>query len=693
MLRAKAPRKIKNRRSATSRAEGGGSSRFASVDWGRFRLHLVAGMFGVLWVLLWARVWYVQMIDGPFLADRARRQHMAAEMVSGGRGSIVDRNGQVLARSVRCRSVSVNPREVHNIEATAATLAQILDMPVKHVLADLNDKRGYVWLARKIDDRRAAAIQKANLPGVKLEAEFDRIYPFKQMAGQLLGFVGMDDKGLEGIERALDDDLSGLALRKVVQRDASGRRYFMPGESPEDLRGRDVKLTLDVQVQFFAEQALSEAVDQNGAKWGGCLVVDVESGDVLAWAQYPFFNPNSYRDYKPGHWRNRMASDALEPGSTLKPFLVAAALQEGKVKRDTLFNCEKGKWATRYTTIRDTHPYDMLPVNKILRVSSNIGCAKIGLELGARKYHDYLTRLGFGGRTGVPVAESRGILRAPKDWSESDVMATAFGQSISVTGLQMAQAYLTLINHGIHKPLRLIVDDETPTVAQAPQRIFDEKATRQVMSMLEEVVHEEGGTGAKAQIPGVSVGGKTGTAQKADSSGSYGRGRLASFVGIVPMNAPKYLVVVMVDEPTRSPYGGIVAAPVFREVAMRTMAYHGMLPDPTAVALQEMDKAKAKNKTAKGKKPLPATAAKPLDEVRNELSAKVSDKVVTVSTDVPDVVGKSVRRAVEMFAIRGMVPVLKGEGQTVVRQSPEPGAALPDGKKQQECILWLSEHS
>lgn len=672
-------RDARNRRASGS-AFGGVSrfnpfARFGDADWSRVRLYGVGCVFAVLWALLWSRAWYVQVYDGDRLAGLARRQHMAAETVSGRRGAILDRNGQILARSVEVRSVYVRPGEVRDVDATVNALAAALEAPAKHVRDAVTSKRGFSWVARKVDDLAAENVRKAGLPGVYLSSEYERIYPFKQMAGQLLGFVGMESKGLEGLELTFDEVLSGDSARNVVQRDAAGRRLDMDGGAARaSLRGRDVRLTIDTQVQFFAEEALARSVDQFDASWGGCLVVDVDSGDILAWAQYPFFNPNSYRDYKADRWRNRLAADALEPGSTLKPFLVAAALQEGVVKGDTSFNCEKGRWKTRYITIRDTHSYDVLPVNKVLRYSSNIGMAKIGLELGAKRYWEYLNQLGFGDRTGLPITESKGILRDPRHWSEPDLITTSFGQSIAATGVQMAQAYLTLANGGERKPLRLVVDtgDDAPANS-ASQKVYNDKTVKQVISMLREVV-EEDGTGTRARIPGIMVGGKTGTAQKADETGRYGHERLASFVGFAPIDRPKYLILVMVDEPQKNSYGGVVAAPVFKHVAMRTMAYHGLLPDapdPEAPAYAT---------------PLGKTG--PV-EVRRE----VAEAVREAPDGVPNVVGKSVRRAVEVFARQGMVPILKGAGQTVIRQTPEPGTEWPKGQPTGQCVLWLSENS
>lgn len=676
----------------------GWRARMANVDWPRLRINIVAAAFILLWGGLWCRAWYLQMIEGPRLADRARRQYMASELVTGKRGRIFDRNGQVLARSVECRSIYARPGEVVDVLRTANVLGPLLNIPPQELYNQLSDSpRKFVWLARKVDDKTAEAVRKADLAGIGFSKEYDRVYPFKQMAGQLLGFVGVDDRGLEGVERSLDSQLASIPTRQLVQRDAMGRRFYLHTDGQEEPGGKDMTLTIDVQVQFFAEEAIARTVDEYGANWGGVLVVDVPTGDVLAWAQYPFFNPNSYRDYPPSQYRNRLAADALEPGSTFKPFLMAAAMQEKKVEKDTLIDCEGGKWETKTITIRDTGRHGILPAHKVIRYSSNIGMAKIGLNVGTKTFHKYLSQLGFGVRTGIPVAESKGILRQPRDWSEADLISTSFGQSISVTGLQLAQAYLTLINGGVYKPLRLVLDDSV-NVQESYQRVFQDRVTKQVMDMMREVV-EEDGSGKAARINGVLVAGKTGTAQKADRrSGTYGRGRMASFVGFAPADKPRYLVLVIVDEPTRNQYGGVVAAPVFQKVTSRTMTYKGYLPDVTFA--ETPDKAVIKEKATPGRRvrgyrpsqsPAPLFASATMDAVRPVTYHTLPGHLAKPSAVVPNVVGKSVRNAVELFARGGIVPVLKGEGQRVVRQSPEPGAQWPAGEATGEYVLWLSE--
>lgn len=669
-------------------------SLFARFDLERWRIRFVVVLFCLAWGGLWARAWYLQMVVGPQLASKAQRQHVASELVSGRRGMIFDRNGQVLARSVEARSVYVKPREVEDLVAMANAIAPILGKTPQELHDELaQTKRRFVWLQRKVDDLTASRILEARIPGVGLTKEFDRIYPFRHLAGQVLGFVGLDDNGLEGIERSMDEQLGCMPTRQVVQRDAMGRRFYLREAGQGEPHGEDVTLTLDVQLQFMAEETVAKAVRQYDARWGGAIVVDVANGDILAWAQYPFFNPNAYREYSPLIYRNRLAADALEPGSTFKPLVMAVALQEQKVAANAAIDCEGGKWQFKQFTIKDTSSHGIISASKVIRYSSNIGMAKIGQNLGKQKFHNYLQELGFGQRTGVPVAESRGILRRPRDWSDIDLMATSFGQSISVTGLQMAQAYLTLLNGGLYTPLRLIKSDEDNRGPR--KRIFSERVSNQVMQMMRDVVEEKDGTGRRARVPGMEVGGKTGTAQKADRrAGTYGNKRTASFVGFFPAKKPQYFILVMVDEPANNQFGGVVAAPVFSEIAQRALTHYGMLTPPEQPVEQEK-KALAKQRV-RGLKLAMADAPYTLVDtvVLRQNTANLLDlpgQLAKGGSHVPDVIGKPIRNAVEMFARAGVVPELKGAGNRVVKQSPPAGTAWPKDGEPASYILWLSE--
>jgi cell division protein FtsI (penicillin-binding protein 3) len=575
------------------------------TDWGRARLWAVGVFFTAVWGALWARAYYLQIVMGPEYAAMARRQHTTKETVGGMRGSITDRNGNVLAMSLECDSVRADPSRIRDKNAAALKLAPVLDMNADKILNAVAGDKQFVWLKRKVDFQTAEKVRALKLPGIYLEQETERIYPYRHMAGQLLGFVDIDDRGIEGLEKSLDGELAGREIIRTVERDASGRRLTTTDSADlTDLRGSDMRLTLDTQVQFFAEEALAGQVEKFGARWGGCIVADVPSGEILAWAQYPFFDPNNVASAPPGVRRNRPATDMLEQGSTIKSFLIAAALEEKVVTPSTTLNCEKGVWKLGRFVLHDTHPYGMLSVDRILHVSSNIGAAKIGLRLGRDKYYAYLKRLGFGERTGLPLpGESRGILRPAGRWAEIDLATASFGQSFSATLVQMVKAYLVLAGGGVRRELKLVADGGPaprspaagpPDGSAAPagaardgDLIFSPSTMKEIRAMLREVVEEEGGTGKQARIPGLVVGGKTGTAQKADATGKYGKGRVGSFVGMLPIDNPRYLVCVLLDEPTKAQYGGVIAAPVFRHVAMNTMAYHGILPpeeDPAARA-------------------------------------------------------------------------------------------------------------
>ena len=334
-------------------------------------------------------------------------------------------------------------------------------------------------------------------------------------------------------------------------------------------------------------------------------------------------------------------------------------------------------------------------MEEILRYSSNIGAAKIGMEMGAPLYHSYLVKMGFGQKTGLPVVgESAGILRNPKQWAEVDLATASFGQSFSASALQMAEAYLVIANGGIKRPLKLVKDFDPEANSE---RVFSAEASSAVLKMLYGVV-EEDGTGQRARIPGVSVGGKTGTAQKA-SSGSYGKGRVSSFIGIAPLEKPRYLVVVMIDEPQKSSYGGVVAAPVFRHVVSRSLVYCGELPDPSTPASAKETAASPAAETASSAQTVALEAEAPKEDKTPPARQLTSCSPINISSQeaganavVPNVIGCSVRNAVENFMRLGITPTIKGQGFTVVKQSPEPGASFKDISSA-ECILWLSEQN
>ena len=663
------------------------------TDFTRVKMILVAGFFALLWLALWGRAAELQLKEGPELKELASRQHLAAEFEHGERGRILDRNGNQLATSVESKSVYLQPLQLEDRAAAERTLVRVLGLPARAMCEKLASKRNFVWVKRQINDREAVELQAAKIPGVFMSSEYHRMYPNGFLAGQVLGFVGLDGVGLEGIERAYEQTLKGGQARFVVQRDASGRRLYLDAQGREvDIRGHDVMLTIDAQIQSAAETALADAVHKFEAKRGIAVVADVKSGELLALADYPFFNPNTYRSSTAAARKVTAVTDTYEPGSTMKPFMMAAALEEHVVKPGDLVDCENGRWKLGRNVIRDHQPHRWLPLSRVLSYSSNIGSAKIGLDLGAQHYSNYLQKLGFGEKTGLELpGESRGLIRPANEWTKFDLAAASFGQGIGVTAVQLTRGFLCLANEGVRKPLTLVkrtaaVEDsgdaadaeESTAAAQTPDgdepsretRVFSRETTAEVLAMMRDVV-EDDGTAERVRIPGVPMAGKTGTAQKASKDGGYGEGRLASFAAIVPADAPEMVVVVMIDEPQTSVYGSSVAAPVVRKIVLNTLAYYGRLP--------ELDD---ETKTAA----LPAH-----EEGISSVVARASDPPATQlrGSLVPDVDGMPLRRAMELLIQKGVVPVVKGSGVTVSDQQPKAGEPWPKGDDD-VFVLWVS---
>ncbi|WP_031480762.1 penicillin-binding transpeptidase domain-containing protein [Maridesulfovibrio frigidus] len=634
------------------------------------KLLFVMVLFALVWTTLLGRAAWLQLYKGADLSRLALRQHLAAELERGERGDIFDRNGNMLATSVDASSLYIRPVKVTDVSGTTAKLSKILGISKANLRKKLSKKSNFIWIKRQLDDRTARKIKKADLPGVYLTTEFVRLYPNNHLAGQLLGFAGIDGKGLEGLEKEFNDRLAGRKAQFVVQRDASGRRLYLDELGREmDIRGKDVHLTIDSHLQSVTENALVDSIKKYNAKWGTAIVVEVATGDILALANCPRFNPNIFRTSSPKTWRNRAAIDVVEPGSTMKPFLIAAALKHGVITPEKLIDCENGRWKLNGNYIKDTHKYGWLPAHKVLRYSSNIGSAKIGLELGVQNYHKFLTDIGFGSKTGLPLPGDRvGSIRPAAQWNEIDLAAGAFGQGIGITALQMAKAYLCLANKGVAKPLRL-VQLPREEEEEAPKRIFSADVAEKVLSMMREVVQEDG-TGTRSRISGTTVAGKTGTAQKA-VKGGYGDQYLASFVGMVPGYNPEYLVVVMVDGPQPNHYGGVVAAPVVKTVMTETLAYYGKLPEK-----QNSVPVMSASLTSNSEMPKKAVRA-------NSAQTSVS------SETVPNVKGMPIRRAVEIMVKRGFIPKLKGQGMTIIKQVPEAGEKWPE-EENAEIVLWLS---
>ncbi|WP_291318762.1 penicillin-binding transpeptidase domain-containing protein [Desulfonatronospira sp.] len=632
-------------------------------EYSRAKIGLVLAFCFIFWGALWARTLQVQVLQGQELAEQASRQYFSQEKIMGKRGEIFDRDGRVLAQSVRSKSVYANPFLMDDIHFQADELGRILNVDPASIRVRLGRKSSFVWLDRKISDRVAHEVASADIPGVFIMDEHSRVYPQKHMLGQVLGFVGIDNTGLEGLEKSLDERLSGAEMVMVMQRDASGQRFsLMPRQPHQQVDGEDIYLTIDSRIQFYVEQTLADAVKENSGQRGVAMVVHVPTGDILAWANYPFFNPNNYRASSPDIWRNRGATDLIEPGSTLKPFLVAAALEENVARGDSLYYCEQGQWRLGNNQIKDVREYGWLTVNRILRYSSNIGAAKVGMDLGPGDLHSYLTRLGLDQPTGVQVpGQSRGLLRPPGTWSNMDLATISFGQGMATSFLQLARAYATLGNHGIYTDLNILQENSSPVSSQ--QRVFSREVSRDVLAMMRDSV-ERDGTGTRARISGIEVGGKTGTAQKASPKGGYSDKYVASFVGFLPAMEPEYMIMVLVDEPENPYYGGLVAAPAFQRIGGR------LLSSQKGQGLRTL----ALDGSG------PATDAYTGETGRFSITPRQTREVDISS--VPDLRGTPLRLAVESLIQAGIDPRIEGTGVKVHEQSPSPGSNWDSEEKQ-----------
>jgi cell division protein FtsI (penicillin-binding protein 3) len=552
-------------------------------------------IFGIFLVLLVslagvsAKLFFIQIHQGDRLAERATRQYERRLPIVSRRGTITDRAGRELAVSLRVSSVFAQPAAIEQPAATARALAPILGQPVKEVQARLTSDKAFVWLHRQLDPAQADAIIDRNLKGIGLFPESRRYYPRQERAAHLLGLVGLDDRGLEGLEFQYDDLLGGQPQFVVAQQDALGRIVFRQEQARPQRPIFDLTLTIDEVLQYIAERELQRAVARSRARAGTAVVMDPWTGEVLALANVPTFDPNDYRKASSAVRRNRAVTDAFEPGSIFKVILAAGALEEGVVRPGDRFYGENGAIEVSGVTIRDHEKYGWLTVQQILTYSSNVGAIKIGQKLGKSLYYHYMSGFGFGTLTGLDLpGETPGLMRRPKGWSGLSLPVLSLGQEISVTPIQVATAFAAVANGGqlvrphVVRGLRSqdgVLHRQVEPVAI--RRVISAGTAQTLLSMLRAVVEE--GTGKEAALEEYTVAGKTGTAQKLDpATGRYSSRRVvASFVGAVPAEQPRLVILVVIDDPDTLRWGGSIAAPVFREIARDALKYLQVPPSPT----------------------------------------------------------------------------------------------------------------
>jgi cell division protein FtsI (penicillin-binding protein 3) len=618
----------------------------------------------------------VQLLDRSRLARLQRDQTRRELEWAPRRGLIVDRRGEPLAVTRDVDSVFADPSAFETARARAVAAAQVanaLRMDRARVLEKLTQAdRKFVWIKRRIDETAARRVRALALDGVELVKEPKRFYPQRELAGHVLGFVG-EDSGQEGLERELDGYLRGKSVQVQATRDARGTMVLEHGApDPADLTGATVILTLDTAIQLAAEKELARAVKSAGAVGGWALVLDVNTGGVLALAGNPVFDAN-----KPGRdpmvWRDRAVQDQLEPGSTIKSFVVARAIEERLLQTDELLYCEHGVWAHAGRKIHDTHPVDWATPATVLRESSNICAAKIGEKLGKEKLIEGLRAFGFGEKTGLGLpGEARGALADPRRMPQIAVNTTAFGQGMSATGIQTVVAMAAIANGGVllrpYLVQKVVTADGTVLLSREREevrRVLTEETARQVTEMLEDVVQR--GTGTRAALTGHRAAGKTGTAQKVDPiRGGYGDKRLSSFLGFAPADAPRVAILVVIDEPEgkgAEVAGGTVAAPAWGGIAHEALRQLEVMPEEV-------------KETA----PLLVSALAPGFEADDREGETADVPVGAGEAVVPDVSGLGARTAMRRLGQASLEPELRGSGRAVA-QSPRAGAIVKRGAR------------
>jgi len=545
------------------------------------RIVVLAGCFVLLLGVALARAFWLQAVNGDAYAAMAVQQHRETVVVPAGRGTIVDRDGEPLAIGKPTTTVYANPRQVDRPRELTLAAVRLLGVEAGPLYAALSDRsRGFVYVARKADPVRAEKLEELGFAGLGFYPEELRTYPQGPVAAQVLGFAGLANIGLEGIERSLERVLAGKPGSRTIVKDPLGRALDVVSTQPET-PGRSVRLTLDHQIQANAELVLQDVVRRYSAKAATAIVMDPSTGALLAMAVAPGFDANRFATAAPDRRRNRAVTDTYEPGSTFKLVTVAAALQEGMVTPGSSFRLAP-TITVADRVIRESHdrPTQRLSVREIVEYSSNIGTITIAQRLGEGRLASWIDRFGFGRRTGVDFpGESPGFALPLDQWSGSTIGTVPIGHGIAVTPIQMARAYAAIANGGVLVDPHLVerVDGRAAPRGKR-RRVVSQQVSRQMLAMLRGVVVE--GTGTAAAIPGYTVAGKTGTAAKIDPDGRYSHSRyVASFVGLVPATKPKLVIMVMVDEPRGSIYGGDVAAPAFREIARFNLQHLEVPPD------------------------------------------------------------------------------------------------------------------
>lgn len=662
------------------------------------RALFVAAFIGFWMFAVCARLVYLQFSQYNSLANRARQQQQNSIATTAQRGELLDRQGRELARSVQTVSLFLDPEGIDatTLDQSAQQVAKILNIKGSDLAQEfrnaLNEKRRFIWIARRLDADVAAKVTALNLPGIHTQLEPKRFYPNGSLAAHVLGYVGLDGQGLGGVEQSYNEKISGEPGQLFIEKDANGKAY----ESYEIAAksGQTVVLTIDQSIQYIAEQALQETVERTRAKSGSVIVLDPRSGDILALANAPTFDPNKVAEAKPETRSNWALQNIYEPGSTFKIVAYSAAIEKKLVRPEDHIDCQMGAITVAGRVIHDHHPYGSLTISEALAKSSNVAAIKLGLRVGDETMYDYIKRFGFGAKTGIELpGETVGILRKLERWQPSSIGSIAMGQEVGVTPLQMVGAFGALANDGVRVAPHLVREvrsgDGAVVYSAQPEqrRVVSAETAIALRGMLEGVTLN--GTAKKAQLDGYSAAGKTGTAQKIDpKTKAYSSTKfVGSFVGFAPVNNPQVVIIVVIDEPSGAYHGGDVAAPVFRAVAEQILPGLGVEPDietksvPDLIAQVNDNPERAeKMREEQAQSEQQRQATMPTVDNNGGRSGEVVYATATKKAILmPDLRGRSVRDVARTCAQLGLQVEAKGEGR-VTKQSPTAGTEVNTGQ-------------
>ncbi|MBI4164158.1 MAG: transpeptidase family protein [Acidobacteria bacterium] len=679
--------------SRTSHARSGASVQPMTLQRG-----FVLEAFMAAWLLLLAgRLYHLQIIQYVDLVARGERQQQRTIEIAPTRGTIYDREMQPLAMSLAVDSVFADPSEFPKPEMVADLIGPVLGIEKSDLLAKFKAFKSFCWVKRKVSSEESARLRDLNLKGIYFQKEMKRFYPKGDLAAPVIGYVGLDDNGLGGLEYRFNDSIKGTPGRALIATDA--RRQSFESSTQEGQRGKNLVLTLDQNIQFIAEKAIAEAA----AKWhmaGGTVIVQQpNTGEILAMASYPTFDPNNFGQSTGESRKNRAVSQVYEPGSTFKLVTVAAALEEEITSPKEVIDCQRGSIVLAGHVIHDDHPHGSLTVSQVMAQSSGVGVIKLGLRLGEDRFYRYVKAFGFGDETGIELpAEERGLLRPPSRWSGISLGEMSTGQEVGVTPLQIISACSAIANGGVLMKPRVVReifegDRHQPIIAVPGRRVVSARTSELMKEILTEAV--EAGTGSTAKLNGFTAAGKTGTAQKIDSSGSYSKTHyIPSFVGFAPVSKPAVTILVVIDSPVGAIYGREVAAPVFRSIAEQTLGYLNVPQDNPSKYLQVASSSPAGSpRQQRGDRvdfqpfrPEPPVAATSPVQPVSFSKPVTSDAGGTLMLDdgpmvvMPDFTGMALRQVAQQCQELGLDLSMRGSG-LAFEQSPPPRSQVPAGSK------------